>query len=88
MLAMILFAPWYRYVSQSANQGIIAENSFRNAMNIEFADDLKLMLEEEGRDLQIQGTFLPGDDILAHYSNLCYGNAYDFDQQGRLEQEI
>jgi hypothetical protein len=33
-------------------------------MQVEFADDLKPMLEEEGRGLQIQGTFLPEKDII------------------------
>jgi hypothetical protein len=32
-------------------------------MQVEFADDLKPMLEE-GQDLQIQGSFLPEKDIL------------------------
>lgn len=46
------------------------------------------MLKEKERELQIQGTFLPEKDILDRYLNRGYGNAYDFDQQDRLEQEI
>ena len=55
-------------------------------MQVEFADDLKPMLEE-GQDLQIQGSFFPEKDILGRYLNRGYGNAYDFDQQDRLEEE-
>jgi hypothetical protein len=53
-------------------------------MEVEFAEDLRQMLDEYHSDLQIQSTFLPEKDIMERYLNRGYGNAYDFDQQDRL----
>jgi hypothetical protein len=56
-----------------------------NAMTIEFSEDLTLVLDREGADLQIQRTLLPEQTILDGYLNRGYGNSYNFDQESRLE---
>jgi hypothetical protein len=53
-------------------------------MQVEFAEELRPILEEYSPVLQIQSKFLPEKDILERYLNRGYGNAYDFDQQDRL----
>jgi ectoine hydroxylase-related dioxygenase (phytanoyl-CoA dioxygenase family) len=88
MLAMIHFAPWYRYVrlranSNSSNSDTDALNS--NAMTIEFSEDLEPILDREEADLQIQRTLVPEQTILDGYLNRGYGNSYNFDQKSRLE---
>ena len=57
-------------------------------MQIEFAEELRPILEEYSPVLQIQSKFLPEKDILERYLNRGYGNAYDFDQQDRLPVAI
>jgi hypothetical protein len=57
-------------------------------MQVEFAEDLRPILDEHRSELQIQGTFLPEKDIMERYLNRGYGNAYDFDQQDRLAVAI
>ena len=57
-------------------------------MQIELSEDLRPALEQFAADLQIQGRFVPEQDILGGYLKRGFGNAYDFDQQDRLEQVI
>lgn len=38
-----------------------------------------------GKDLQIQGRYFKEQEILDTYLNGAYGNAYDFNQQDRLD---
>ena len=54
-------------------------------MHVEFAESLRPILDVHGSDLQIQGTFMPEEDIYKRYLNHPYGHAYDFDQIDRLE---
>ncbi|GAB5588011.1 hypothetical protein Unana1_02911 [Umbelopsis nana] len=58
---------------------------YRNAMQIEYSDDLKQTLKEYGSDLQIQAIFKTEEEIVKGYLNRPFGNAYDFDQKDRLE---
>lgn len=57
----------------------------RNAMEVEISDRLRPEVEKESVRLQVQAKYLPEEVILANYLNRGYGNAYDFDQKGRLE---
>ncbi len=57
-------------------------------MQIELSEDLRPALEQFAADLQIQGRFVPEQDILEGYLKRGFGNAYDFDQRDRLEQVI
>lgn len=92
MLAMIHFAPWYRLVGPGEVRlrwmFDIKLTYYRNAMQVEFAEDLRPMLGEYDSSLQIQSKFLPEKDIIERYLNRGYGNAYDFDQQDRLAVAI
>ena len=54
-------------------------------MHVEFAESLRPILDVHGSDLQIQGTFMPEEDIYKRYLNHPYGHAYDFDQTDRLK---
>ncbi|KAL5325021.1 hypothetical protein ACEPPN_006143 [Leptodophora sp. 'Broadleaf-Isolate-01'] len=58
---------------------------FRNAMEVNFSEELKGDIEKYGGDLQIQGNYLPEDEIEEKYLKGAYGNAYDFDQQDKLD---
>ncbi|KAH0383854.1 phytanoyl-CoA dioxygenase family protein, partial [Aureobasidium melanogenum] len=58
---------------------------YRNAMRIEFSEDLETVLDREGSDLQIQRTLVPEQTITDGYLNRGYGNSYNFDQESRLE---
>ncbi|KAG9721669.1 hypothetical protein KCU73_g14183, partial [Aureobasidium melanogenum] len=58
---------------------------YRNAMRIEFSEDLETLLNREGSDLQIQRTLVPEQTIMDGYLNRGYGNSYNFDQESRLE---
>jgi hypothetical protein len=57
-------------------------------MQVEFAEDLRPILDECRLELQIQSTLLPEKDIMEQYLNRGYGNVYDFDQQDRLAIDI
>lgn len=57
-------------------------------MQVEFAEDLRPVLDEYRADLQIQSKFLPEKDIIERYLNRGYGHAYGFDQQDRLTVDI
>ena len=52
-------------------------------MKINFAEELRPQLDNTG--LQIQGTFKDEAEIERTYLNGAYGNAYDFDQEDRLD---
>ncbi|KAG9853190.1 hypothetical protein KCU68_g3321, partial [Aureobasidium melanogenum] len=58
---------------------------YRNAMRIEFSEDLETVLDREGSDLQIQRTLVSEQTIMDGYLNRGYGNSYNFDQESRLE---
>lgn len=49
-------------------------------MQIEFAEELEPALTQAKTGLQVQGSFLPENDIIKAYLNRPYGNAYDFGQ--------
>lgn len=54
-------------------------------MNIEFTEELRTTLKDEGSELQVQSTFVPEQTIMEGYLNRGYGNSYNFDQESRLE---
>jgi hypothetical protein len=56
---------------------------YRNAMRVNFAEELKPELEDSG--LMVQATYKSEKDIEETYLNGAYGNAYDFDQEDRLD---
>ncbi|KEQ68392.1 hypothetical protein M436DRAFT_58482 [Aureobasidium namibiae CBS 147.97] len=58
---------------------------YRNAMTVEFSEDLTPLLDHEGADLQIQRTLVSEQTILDGYLSRGYGNSYDFNQKSRLE---
>jgi hypothetical protein len=74
--------------SRSLDRNATDESPHSNTMQVEFAEELRPMLEEYNPVLQIQSAFLPERDILERYLNRGYGNAYDFDQQDRLPVAI
>ncbi|TVY94360.1 Kanamycin B dioxygenase, partial [Lachnellula willkommii] len=60
---------------------------FRNAMEINFSEELRPVLEGHG-GLRIQGRYKPEQEILDTYLKGAYGNAYDFDQREKLDVEF
>ncbi|KAB2580726.1 hypothetical protein BFW01_g6671 [Lasiodiplodia theobromae] len=58
---------------------------YRNPMFVEFANELGPALSNERTGLQVQGTFLPEEEVEKRYLNRPYGNAYDFSQQQPVE---
>jgi hypothetical protein len=54
-------------------------------MEIEFSEDLKPILERDGSALQIQAKYLPDSEIEKRYLNRPFGNAYDFNQEDRID---
>jgi hypothetical protein len=70
------------------DRNVTNDSPHSNAMQVEFAEELRPTLEEYSAVLQIQSKFLPEKDILERYLNRGYGNAYDFDQQDRLPVAI
>ncbi|CAM0138799.1 hypothetical protein VKS41_005989 [Umbelopsis sp. WA50703] len=58
---------------------------YRNAMHIEYSKELEQTLKEHGSGLQIQAEFKQEEEILNRYLNRPFGNAYDFDQQERVD---
>ncbi|OJD34470.1 phytanoyl-dioxygenase [Diplodia corticola] len=58
---------------------------YRNPMFVELADELKPALSNERTGLQVQGKFMPGEEVEKRYLNRPYGNAYDFSQQEPVE---
>jgi len=89
MLAMIHFAPWFRLVSPLERlQCACSWPRCSNAMQVEYSEDLRSTLMGYEKDLQIQSTFFPEDEIMKRYLNGGFGNAYDFDQQDRLAEVV
>ncbi|KAF2829118.1 phytanoyl-CoA dioxygenase family protein [Ophiobolus disseminans] len=58
---------------------------YRNQMQVEFADDLRVQLTPEKTGLQIAATYVPSQQLLRNYLNRPYGNAYDFDQVDKVD---
>lgn len=58
---------------------------YRNSMHVTFAEELKPVLEEFASELQIQGNYVPEQEVLDTYLKGAYGNAYDFNQQEPLD---
>ncbi|OMP82463.1 hypothetical protein BK809_0006773 [Diplodia seriata] len=58
---------------------------YRNPMLVEMANELKPTLSNERTGLQVQGSFMPEEEVEKRYLNRPYGNAYDFSQQQALE---
>lgn len=54
-------------------------------MCVEFADELAPLLSGERTGLQVQGTFMPQDEVEKRYLDRPYGNSYDFSQQQPVE---
>lgn len=59
---------------------------YRNAMQVEFSEDLKPILEREAENLQVQAKFVPEKEIMEGYLNRPFGNFYDFDQKERVDE--
>ncbi|KAJ7982777.1 phytanoyl-CoA dioxygenase family protein [Mycena polygramma] len=58
---------------------------YRNPMFVEFSDELSPLLSRERTGLQVQGTFIPADEVEKRYLNRPYGNAYNFSQDQPVE---
>ncbi|KAF3037389.1 hypothetical protein E8E12_008172 [Didymella heteroderae] len=58
---------------------------YRNQMDVEFADGLKEQLDVARTGLEAAATFVPEDQLLRHYLNRPYGNAYNFNQADKIE---
>lgn len=91
MLAMIHFAPWYRYgfcESHSDHNRLFADENYSNTMTIELAEELRPLVEKYRDTLQVQSTFLPERTIMERYMKRGFGNEYDFDQIEKFEMPI
>lgn len=53
-------------------------------MIVEFAEELREELTPEKTGLQIAAKFVKSDQLVKGYLNRPYGNAYDFDQVGKI----
>jgi len=53
-------------------------------MEVQFSEGLRGHIERWGRDLGVQGRYVPEKEIEERYLKGKFGNAYDFDQQDRL----
>ncbi|EUC33792.1 hypothetical protein COCCADRAFT_4725 [Bipolaris zeicola 26-R-13] len=58
---------------------------YRNAMQVEFAEELAEQLLPEKTGLDIAAQYIPSEQLLKNYLNRSYGNAYDFDQSDKVE---
>ncbi|XP_014562599.1 hypothetical protein COCVIDRAFT_32476 [Bipolaris victoriae FI3] len=58
---------------------------YRNAMQVEFAEELAERLLPEKTGLDIAAQYIPSEQLLKNYLNRSYGNAYDFDQSDKVE---
>ena len=56
----------------------------RNAMEVNFSENLRGGIERWGRDLVVQGRYKPEKEI-EEYLRGKFGNAYTFDQKDRLD---
>ena len=61
---------------------------YRNLMEVNVSEDIRPELEAYGKELRIQGNFMPEETLLDTYLEGKYGNAYDFDQRDRLDVEF
>jgi hypothetical protein len=61
---------------------------YRNPMEVAFSEDVRGVLDTNGRDLKVHSTFVPEEKLLGSYLEGKYGNAYDFDQRDRLEVQF
>lgn len=57
----------------------------RNAMEVKLSEELRGEIERWGRDLVVQGRYVSEKEIEEKYLEGRFGNAYDFDQQNRLD---
>ncbi|KAE9375242.1 phytanoyl-CoA dioxygenase family protein [Stipitochalara longipes BDJ] len=58
---------------------------YRNPMEVNFSEELRGDIERWGRDLVIQGRYVPEKQVEERYLQGKFGNAYDFDQRDRLD---
>ncbi|KAG9194757.1 hypothetical protein G6011_04792 [Alternaria panax] len=58
---------------------------YRNAMEVEFAEELAERLSYKKTGLQIAARYVSSEHLLKNYLNRPYGNAYDFDQTDKIE---
>jgi hypothetical protein len=63
-------------------------NEDRNSMEVNFSEELRGDIERWGRDLVVQGRYVPEKDVEESYLEGKFGNAYDFGQQDRLDIEF
>jgi len=61
---------------------------YRNTMEVRFSEDVRPELEAYGKDMKIQSKFVSEEKLLDTYLEGQFGNAYYFDQKGRLEVEF
>jgi hypothetical protein len=54
-------------------------------MEVNFSEELRGEIERWGRDLRIQGRYFPEKQVEESYLKGKFGNAYDFDQEDRLD---
>jgi hypothetical protein len=57
-------------------------------MEVNFSEEVKPVLERYGKDLRVQGRFVPQEKLLESYLEGKYGNAYDFDQRDKSDNEF
>ena len=57
-------------------------------MEVNVSEDIRPELEAYGKELRIQGNFMPEETLLDTYLEGKYENAYDFDQRDRLDVEF
>ena len=57
-------------------------------MQVEYSEAIKPLLKTYEDTLQIQSTFFTENEILNRYLNRGFGNAYNFDQENRLNETI
>jgi len=53
---------------------------YRNPMKLQFADDLRELLEAE-KGLQVPVTWTSAEDAMSTYLGRSFGNSYDFNQE-------
>jgi hypothetical protein len=63
-------------------------NEDRNSMEVNFSEELRGDIERWGRDLVVQGRYVPEKDLEKSYLEGKFGNAYDFGQKDRLDIEF
>jgi hypothetical protein len=54
-------------------------------MEVSFSNDVKGTLDKHGKDLRIQGKFMPDGNLLGSYLEGKFGNAYNFDQRDKVD---